>query len=362
MSKIGIFGGSFDPVHLGHTTLIKQAITLLSLDHFIVIPTGSNPWKDTEYASAKERLEMLEIALKGLDKVSISTMEITNSNKKNYTIETLERVKQKHPKDTLYYIMGMDQASKFHLWKEATKISELVQLVVFDRIGYTKNENLEKYHFLHLDIAPMKVASSDIRHGDILDLDPQVLRYIVHHGLYLDTLLEGTMSAKRFAHSKSVATLAREIAKTNGVDPLKAYIAGMFHDIAKEMDPKKAACIMEHEFSMHQDKPYPIWHQWLSQYVCRQVYLLEDAEILQAIRHHTTASTCMSTLDMCIYVADKYDPLRDFDSSKEIALCKKDIYKGFKQSLIDFYEFSKAKNREIDPCFFAVYKKYVEEN
>jgi nicotinate-nucleotide adenylyltransferase len=70
----------------------------------------------------------------------------------------------------------------------------------------------------------------------------------------------------------------------------------------------------------------------------------------------------MSRLDMCIYCADKYDRSRGYDSSKEIELCKKDIREGFKQSLEDFYTFSKKKNRPIDPIFFDVYKTYVEDN
>ena len=90
--------------------------------------------------------------------------------------------------------------------------------------------------------------------------------------------------------------------------------------------------------------------------------ILSDKEILQAITNHTTASSKMSLLDMCIYCADKYDPGRGYDSSREIALCKKDICEGFKQSLIDFVAFSKQKNRTIDPIFNEVYETYVKED
>ena len=81
---------------------------------------------------------------------------------------------------------------------------------------------------------------------------------------------------------------------------------------------------------------------------------------MQAITNHTTASMEMSKLDMCVYCADKLDPLRGYDSSKQIALCKEDILEGFKGELVNFYNFSKEKNRDIDECFFDVYQKYCK--
>lgn len=359
MCKIGIIGGSFDPIHLGHTKLIKEALIQLQLDSFFVIPTGNNPWKDTSYASANDRLAMLNIALRDIDKVVVNTIELYQTEK-NYTIDTLRVLKKQYPNDEFYYIMGMDQVSKFHLWKEAKEISTLVKLIAFQRVGYTKNENLNTYGFQLLNMEPMDISSSAIRLGDIESLDKEVLEYLVNHGIYLDTMIQTKMSKKRYTHTCSMALLARELAKSNGIDETKAYVAGMLHDIAKEMDSIKARAWMEKNYPMYLDKPEALWHQWISQDMARDVYLVKDAEILQAIRHHTTASTNMSLLDMCIYVADKYDPSRAYDSSKEIALCKLDIVEGFKQCLKDFYEFSKKNNRKIDPIFYEVYNTYCK--
>ena len=105
--------------------------------------------------------------------------------------------------------------------------------------------------------------------------------------------------------------------------------------------------------------PYRIWHQWLSRYVSEHEFLIEDPIILKAIEDHTTASVDISLIGKCLYVADKLDPLRGYDSSKQIELCKKDINAGFRDSLIDFYEFSKKKNREIDDCFYEIYDYFV---
>ena len=359
--KIGIFGGSFDPIHRSHVRVIEESIRQLELDKILVVPTANNPWKDSSGATKKQRLAMLEIALKRYSKVEICDYEIKQKNKeKNYTIDTIKYLKTIYPNDQLYFIMGMDQASLFHKWLAAKEISELVQLVVFDRIGYQTNENIKKYHFIKLDLVATDDASKHIRNGNLHALNPEVLKYIVNNGIYLETIIKSKMSKKRYRHTVSMAKLAKKFAKKNDLDETKAYVAGMLHDIAKEMEYDKALQIMQDHYPAYIDKPVPVWHQWLSEYVAKTEYLVDDKEILQAIRHHTTASLNMAKLDMCIYTADKYDPSRDYDSSKEIALCKKDIVAGFKACLQDFYDFSTKNRREIDKSFFEIYNKYVK--
>lgn len=358
--KIGIFGGSFDPIHRSHISVIEESLKQLELDLLLVVPTAYNPWKDSSGATIKQRLEMLNIALHRYKKVEICDYELNQkSNQKNYSIDTIRYLKEKYNNAQLFFIMGMDQASLFHKWKAADEISKLVKLVVFERVGYQTNQNINNYHFTKLNFIASDDASSNIRNGNLHALTPEVLKYIVTNGIYLDTIIKPRMSSKRYKHTLSMAVLAKEIAKSNGIDEMKAYVAGMLHDIAKEMPYKEALLLMEKYFSEFINKPEPVWHQWLSMYVAKTEFLVDDEEILQAIENHTTASTNMSKLDMCIYVADKYDPSRDYDSSKEIALCKEDIYNGFRKCLQDFYEFSTKKGREIDNCFYEIYDKYV---
>lgn len=362
MSKIGLMGGSFDPIHLGHTELVQLAMEQLSLDSFVLIPVANNPWKTGSRATKEQRLKMIQLAISSLNNVSIDTIELDcDTLEKNYTINTLKKLREKYPHDTLYFIMGMDQASQFHKWKSAREISEIVQLVAFNRLGYQANETMETYNFITLKNVPSAISSSAIREGDITSIDPLVLSYIANQGIYLETLLKNKMSQKRFIHTKSMANLAKEIALANDIDEQKAYIAGMFHDIAKEMPMEEARQLMETHFQSYLDKPIPIWHQWLSKYVASETYGIKDVEILQAIRHHTTASIRMSKLDMCIYVADKYDQSRNYDASKEIQLCKENIVAGFKQCLKDFYVYSKEQNRNIDSYFYEVYSTYIKE-
>lgn len=361
MSKIGIIGGSFDPIHKAHVEVFKMAINYLELDKLLVIPTKTNPWKANSDATSLQRLEMINLVLESIDKAEVSTIEIDiKDDKPNYTYITIEKLKAIYPNDELYFIVGMDQANKFNEWVACDEIAKEVQLVAFQRKGYPSNDNIKKYNFLELDNPSFADSSTDVKKGNIEYLPPEILKYITNHGLYLEFLIKPLMSKKRYEHTLSMSALAVSIAKSNGLNHEKAYIAGMFHDIAKEMPHDKALSLMQECYPEYVNKPEPIWHQWLSAYVAKNTYLVEDEEILDAITTHTTGSKNMSLLGKCIYCADKYDPYRDFDSSKEIELCKKDINKGFKQSLKDFYAFSKKKNREIDEVFYEIYRKYVE--
>ncbi|WP_249030357.1 nicotinate-nucleotide adenylyltransferase [Tannockella kyphosi] len=364
--KIGILGGSFDPIHLGHIDLITYAKSALQLDRILLIPTGNNPWKEGSYATDEQRLTMLHIATRKDSDIIIETMELEDNETKNYTINTLEKLQNKYKDDTLYLIMGMDHVEKFHLWKKASKISELVNLVAFHRGGYqTYHENLDKYHFILLDKPALEISSSAIRNGDTNSLDKKVRSYIFNNGIYLDTVIASKMSKKRYEHSASMTNIAVKIAENNNVDTTKTYVAAMFHDIAKELDKTEAKKLMKKHYPEYLEKAPVLYHQWLGAYLAKKQYGIKDKEILEAICSHTTGSTTMSKLAKCIYVADKYDPYRGYDSSKEIALCISDIDAGFRQCLIDFYEYSKKENRPIDQSFYEIYKIYVtkgEEN
>ena len=361
--KIGLLGGSFDPIHDGHVLIAKTVKDVLKLDEVWFIPVLNNPFKDRGMASGEHRIKMIEIATRKDDSMKVCDIELKGDpTVKSYTYHTLLKLKDLYKEHDFYYIIGADQVEKFHLWYEAIKISELVQLVCLGRKGYKSSpENIDQYDMLEISYDPIKASSTAVREGNFKHIDKKVIEYFTMNGLYLDGIVSTYMSEKRFIHTKSMAQLAKEIAIANDLDPLKAYVAGMLHDIAKEMDHKKAEKIMNKYYPDYIHYPEVVWHQWLSCYVSKKVFHIKDKEILQAIENHTTASTNMSKLDMCIYCADKYDRSRGYDSSKQIELCKKDIVEGFKESLKDFYLFSQKKKRDIDPIFFEIYKKYVEE-
>lgn len=362
MRKIGLLGGSFDPIHDGHLLIAKTAYKKLKLDELWFIPVLNNPFKDRKMIANQDRVAMLELALKKYPYFKVNDIELHgNPNEKSYTYNTLVKLKEQYPDVKFYYLIGDDQVAKFDQWYKAEKISQMVKLIAMARGGYELHyANQKKYRMKRITYRPLKVSSSVIREGHLKYLNPKVLEYMTLHGLYLDTIVASFMSEKRYQHTISMASLAVEIAQANHLDTTKVYVAGMLHDIAKEMEPKKARKLMKKHYPKHLAKPPAVWHQWLSSYLAKKKFHIHDKEILQAIENHTTASCNMSLLDMCIYVADKYDRYRGFDSEAQITLCKQDLQAGFTACLVDFYQFSQTKKRPIDPVFYEVYKKYKE--
>lgn len=362
MKKIGLLGGTFDPVHLTHIQNAKNAYEQLNLDEVWLIPVLNNPFDKTIVATNKQRLDMLNLAIEDYPYIKICDIELKKDiNVKSYTFDTVSELKEIYSDYEFYFIIGYDQASKFHLWYKSEELAKLAKIAVISRLGYSKSENFDKYLMTEINTQATNTSSSLIRDGKCLDLDQKVLNYMMTNSIYTKTMIKPRMSEKRYIHTLSMTNLACEFAKNNGVDVSKARAAGLLHDVAKEMDKDEMTKIMEKYFSKHLDASFPVWHQWVSAYVAKNEFAIDDEEILTAITNHTTGSINMSKLDMCIYCADQYDPSRGYDSSKEIELCNKDIVAGFKKALIDFYNFSKEKNRNIDQIFYDIYKKYVLE-
>jgi len=360
--RIGILGGSFDPIHIGHVALAKTAMAELKLDRFDFMPTRNNPWKDVKNAPDDDRRAMILAATKGLEGMDVEDYELHRpAEEKNYTIDTMRALVAMHPEDTYYFLMGMDQACAFHQWKNAEELSQIVQLVAFNRGGYPEDDdNLDKYGFIKISNPPVTASSTEIKNGNLSMLDQNVLRYISAHGLYLDTMIKPRMKDKRWRHSCSVAQLCADFAEANGLDRTQGYIAGILHDVAKDLDMDEAEKLMHTYYPDHADSPKPIWHQWTGAYVAEHEFLVEDKDVLKAIEDHTTAATDITRLGKCLYCADKLDPLRGYDSSRQIAVCKEDIDEGFRNALADFYNFSKKKGRHIDPVFFDIYNIFVK--
>ena len=362
MKKIGLLGGTFDPIHQGHIQNAICAYEQLNLDEVWLIPVLNNPFEKNITATNQQRLDMMRIATKEFPFIKICDIELKQDPQvKSYTFDTVVKLKKQYP-HAFYFIVGYDQVELFDKWYKADQLNQHVALVAIERDGFKRHSNLDKYQMLEVTVEPLNYSSTAIKNGNLAGLDKSVLSYAMQHSIYTAQMIRPMMSTARYEHTLQVANTARMFAKCNGIDENKAYIAGLLHDIAKEMDVDKMTTLMEKFYPQHLQSSIPVWHQWLSSYLAKVYFNVSDEEILQAIQVHTTASTSMSKLDMCLYCADKYEPSRPFDTSKQMALCCQSIEEGFKMSLKEFYEFSKMKNRKIDDIFYSVYKKYLKED
>jgi nicotinate-nucleotide adenylyltransferase len=134
--KIGILGGTFNPVHIGHLILAEEAREKLGLDKIIFVPTSMPPHKDNlNIASANDRLKMLKLAVASNKYFSVSDIEIKRQGR-SYTIDTVKELKAKYSRDELYFIIGSDLLKYLKDWKDLDQILSLVKFVAATRPGY----------------------------------------------------------------------------------------------------------------------------------------------------------------------------------------------------------------------------------
>lgn len=135
MRKIGLFGGTFDPVHLGHLHLAETAKNAVCLDEVRFIPCRISPHKTGSHPStAEDRLEMLRLALDGISWAVVDDIEVTRSSP-SYSYETAETIAARYPDAKLYWIMGFDQWNALPTWKHPERLSAVVDFIVLARSG-----------------------------------------------------------------------------------------------------------------------------------------------------------------------------------------------------------------------------------
>lgn len=166
-----------------------------------------------------------------------------------------------------------------------------------------------------------------VRHGDFMEAPKEIRTRLLQKGYYFEEVARHMCTPHRFKHSLGVAMTAREIAIANNMDPLQAYNAGLLHDITKAMPYEKAEKWIrtyKPEWLSLSDK---IWHSYTAVIWLKKNMGFTDEAILQAIEHHTVGDG-NSNLDRVLYIADKIEPGRGYDASKEMKLAKTNLKKA----------------------------------
>jgi len=193
MSKIGIFGGTFDPIHNGHLITAQSVKEIRNLEKIIFIPAYISPHKqNAEASSAQHRLNMLKIALDEIPFFEYSDFEI-KQHTISYTIDTLRELKKSY--DEIDLIIGYDNIFQFHTWKDPDEIFRLANVVVLKRKSSHPIDYVDKYvesaHFV--ETRGIEISATDIRNRVNADLPiyylvpEKVLEYIKENNLYKDS-------------------------------------------------------------------------------------------------------------------------------------------------------------------------------
>lgn len=321
--KIGILGGTFDPVHKAHIEIAKLSYEKLGLDKVIFIPNGIPPHKNKSSISKEDKLNMLNLAIKDYPYFSVDTFEIDKEGT-SFLYLTLEYLNKKYPSADLYFIAGSDNLKTITTWKNPHIIFKLSNIVFVKRPKYKLDLKFadllkEKYNgkISFIDFSGIDISSTTIREkfekceevSEYLSYD--VYSYIVKNSLYpfnLRKKLEKMLDEKRFIHSKNVAKESYNLACHYGENYEKAYYAGLLHDCAKKLDYDAQINIInkynDYEL-MENELSYPkVIHALTGALIAKYELGISDTGILNAIRYHTLGSVKMSTLDKIVYIAD----------------------------------------------------------
>ena len=380
MGTIGIYGGTFNPPHLGHIQAAKAAVETLGLHRLLVIPDRIAPHKELpeNSASAEQRLRMLELALAGEEKITVSDLELRREGK-SYTYETVEQLHRMYPDDELILLMGTDMFLTFHQWRYPERILEHAQLGVFYRgtrgekadIDARKQEMEQQGHTVHLlQNEVVDISSTQLRRMLAFEcaapfLPQGVGEYIRSHGLYgvgrslknlpmeqLEPVVVSLLKPNRVKHVLGCRDTAAVLAEKWGADVTDAARAGMLHDITKALDgPLQLTLCREYGTILNDfGKRYPkTLHALTGSLVADRIFG-ENPAVVAAIRSHTTGKANMNLLEKIIYVADYMEPNRDFPGVEALRqLAFSDIDAAVRLGLEYTLEHLKNQGAEVSP-------------
>jgi len=180
LSRVGIYGGTFDPIHLGHLHVITQLIEKKLVDQLLVVPAGEPLLRENApIATAQQRRAMCQLALADLpaavaSKVQVNPIEILRMGP-SYAIDTVEAVAQNYPNDTIVLVIGQDAAEKLDQWHRIDELRGMVEFLIIGRPGYSGDG---------VDIGALNVAATTIRQGLSADLSSSVAAFIRENNLY----------------------------------------------------------------------------------------------------------------------------------------------------------------------------------
>ncbi len=384
MLHIGLMGGSFNPVHLGHLHLAHAALESGRVDQVFFLPTGNPPHKSKSLANKYDRLRMVELALKSEERMAVCREEIDREGV-IYTVDTLKRLREKWKDCRFTYLIGADTLRTLHTWRCVDEVITLCDFLVLMRPGEQDDDMAQLMdawtargaHIEALTAEPVDISSTQIRkriaEGQAIDsLVPRaVADYIRENALYGNEVgmkrekmvykLKKALDAQRFAHTLGVEETAREMAKCFGEDEDRAALAGLLHDCAKCLtlgEMVKAAKGEKLDPVMKESKA--LMHAVAGACIARNVYGVEDEIVLSCIRWHTTGRSGMTRLEKIIYLADMIEPNRKpFEGLEELrALCREDLDKAMHRALLMSFEHVQRQGKTLHPDTLAALQDY----
>ena len=176
--RIGILGGTFNPIHVGHLLMAQDALEQMELERVIFIPSATPPHKTVDkLASARDRLRMIELAIQGNQRFEVDDIEIKRGGK-SYSVDTLSQLKRRHPHAEFFFIIGADSLRELHLWREVWRLVTLCTFVTVPRPGFEPKPVIDP----RLDAATRRRLRQHVLHGHACDIASRDIRTRVSAG------------------------------------------------------------------------------------------------------------------------------------------------------------------------------------
>ena len=359
--KIGVYGGSFNPPHLGHVRAAQACKRALGLDCVLVIPASIPPHKQmaSGSATAMERLKLTQLAFSQLPGFEVLDMELRREGK-SYTVDTIRALKEQYKQGEMYLMMGTDMFLSFQDWYCPEEIAKNARLVCFSRYDAdAKNREslLKQADTLEAQFGERPV----LLENDCFDisstearrllrfkiaapyLPEAVLREIEAEGLYgvgendkglsFERLKDVSLAlhkSSRVPHAIGVCETAREMAKKYGADETLAARAGILHDVTKALNAKQQLLLAEKwnvDLTDFERANPQLLHAKTGAAAAREIF--GECEAVQsAIEWHTTGKPDMTKLEKIVYLADMIEPNRTYPGVEAIRAAEKDLDEG----------------------------------
>jgi len=410
--RVGILGGTFDPIHQGHLILAREALTAFRLEQVILMPSGHSYFKDTreqQVTPARQRLEMTRLAAMGEPGMSVSDLEV-NREGNTYTCETLKELCKAHPDTDYFFIVGADTICAMRKWYHPEEIFSRCTILTAVREDQVDGDllqeeirSLRKDFGAQIEMLPVLnigISSTDIRsrvseNRNLKYLIPAAVEaYIRENALYsavknekvdqpgqsnnlylthsenrlqILRMLEQSLPYRRFLHTIGVADLCCALAARYGADQLKADTAGLLHDCAKHLPHEDMAriCIENGvEISEAERKNPELLHAKCGVILARDLYGITDDEILSAIRYHSTGRPAMTMLEKILYISDYIEPnrykIRDLEEVRRLAF--EDLDSALLRILSDTLSYLNQGKKILDNMTVKTYDYYKGGN
>ncbi len=336
--RIGVLGGTFNPIHSAHLQMAVAARDLAELDAVLMMVASKPPHKSVKSdVSAKKRFAMVEHACEGLPHIYASDLELRRAGK-SYTIDTFDMLRELYEDAEVHFIIGTDMLEDLPNWKNSAVLMKYAHFICVPRIDAQSDEKAIAASFAKkysaqvtvLDTRVDCISSTQVRDRIKRALPvtalmpPSAENYTYEKGLYfskkhaeLFDRLKRVLPEKRFLHTMGVVKEAALLATIHGVDAKQARLAALLHDCGRSEDNG------------------PLTHAKTGARLAAEIYAVTDEEVINAIRYHTTGAVGMSRLAMVIYLADMVEDGRDFPGVESLRmLAREDLYGAMHASLV----------------------------